>query len=153
MLPSNHSFFSITPCKVFTLNPFCILFGISSLLLFWLLSKLEKTINTFLELEISVVCREFSAFKYVSIFFFSKQIRWLSYNLYIRNLEHSRLKPVFRYTISIYICVGRLRILNKYCVVKKCFKCAIFKFSVVQIVLNTSFKISDLLKIFQTPIW
>ena len=48
MLPSNYSFFqycdsniglfSIAPCKVITLNPFCILFGISSLLLFWWLS-------------------------------------------------------------------------------------------------------------------
>ena len=48
MLPSNQSFFqycdsnigllSIGPCKVITLNPLCILFGISSLLLFlWLL--------------------------------------------------------------------------------------------------------------------
>ena len=47
MLPSNHSFFqyydsniglfSIAPWKVITLNPLCILFGISSLLLFrWL---------------------------------------------------------------------------------------------------------------------
>ena len=45
MVPSNHSFFqycdsnigffSIAPCKVITLNPFCILFGISSLLLSW----------------------------------------------------------------------------------------------------------------------
>ena len=44
MLPSNHSLFqycdsniglfSIAPCKVITLNPFCILFGIGSLLLF-----------------------------------------------------------------------------------------------------------------------
>ena len=38
MVPSNNSFcnielFSIAPCKVITLNPFCILFGISSLLL------------------------------------------------------------------------------------------------------------------------
>ena len=44
MVPSNHSFFkycdsniglfSIAPCKVITLNPLCILFCISSLLLF-----------------------------------------------------------------------------------------------------------------------
>jgi hypothetical protein len=34
MVPSNHSFFSIAPCKVITLNPLCSLFGISSLLLF-----------------------------------------------------------------------------------------------------------------------
>ena len=44
MVPSNHSFFkycdsyiglfSIAPCKVIILNPLCILFGISSLLLF-----------------------------------------------------------------------------------------------------------------------
>ena len=45
MVPSNHSnvqycyrnigLFSIAPCKVITLNPLCIPFGISSLLLFW----------------------------------------------------------------------------------------------------------------------
>ena len=27
--------------------------------------------------------------------------------LYIRNLKNSRLKPVFRYTIFVCICVGR----------------------------------------------
>ena len=53
MVPSNNSFFqycdsniglfSIAPCKVITLNPFCFLFGISSLLLFWWLS-LSKVI-------------------------------------------------------------------------------------------------------------
>ena len=32
--------------------------------------------------------------------------------LYIRNLENQRLKPVFRYKISIFICVGRKRMLN-----------------------------------------
>ena len=45
MVPSNHSnfqyydsnigLFSIAPCRVITLNPLCILFCISSLLLFW----------------------------------------------------------------------------------------------------------------------
>ena len=35
---SNIWLFSIAPCKDITLNPFCILFGISSLLLFWWLS-------------------------------------------------------------------------------------------------------------------
>ena len=35
MVPSNHSFFSITLFKVITLNPLYILFGISSLLLFF----------------------------------------------------------------------------------------------------------------------
>ena len=45
MVPSNHSnfqycvsnneLFSIVPCKVITHNPLCILFGISSLLIFW----------------------------------------------------------------------------------------------------------------------
>ena len=45
MVPYNHSFFQycdsnirlffFTPCKVITLNPLCILFGISSLLLFY----------------------------------------------------------------------------------------------------------------------
>ena len=48
MVPSNHSFFqycdsniwlfSFAPCKVITLDPLSILFGISSLLLFWCLS-------------------------------------------------------------------------------------------------------------------
>ena len=32
---SNIGLFYIAPCKVITLNPLCILFGISSLLLFW----------------------------------------------------------------------------------------------------------------------
>ena len=31
---------------------------------------LKKTINTYLKLEIRLVCREFVAFKYVIIFFF-----------------------------------------------------------------------------------
>ena len=49
MVPSNQPFFqycdsnivlfSITPCKVITLNQFCILFGISSLFFFMTLSK------------------------------------------------------------------------------------------------------------------
>ena len=49
MVPSNHSnfqyfgLFSIAPCKVITLNPLCILFCFSSLLLFWWLS-LSKVI-------------------------------------------------------------------------------------------------------------
>jgi hypothetical protein len=44
MLPFNHSFFqycdsniglfSVAPCKLINFNPFCILFGINSLLLF-----------------------------------------------------------------------------------------------------------------------
>ena len=48
IVPSNHSnfqfcdsnigLFSIAPCKVITLDPHCILFGISSLLHFWRLS-------------------------------------------------------------------------------------------------------------------
>ena len=48
MVPSNHcnfqycdsyiGLFSIASCKVITINPLCILFGISSLLLFWWLS-------------------------------------------------------------------------------------------------------------------
>ena len=38
MVQFNHSFFFIAPCKVITLNPLCILFSISSLLLFWWLS-------------------------------------------------------------------------------------------------------------------
>ena len=51
MLPSNNSnfqyydnnigLFSIAPCKVITLNPLYILFGISSLLLFWWLAFLS----------------------------------------------------------------------------------------------------------------
>ena len=35
----------------------------------------KKTINTYLKLEIRVACREFLAFKYVVIVFFSKQNR------------------------------------------------------------------------------
>ena len=66
----------------------------------------KKTINTYLKLEYRVVCREFLAFKYVVIVFFRNKTDDYLY-LYIRNLENSRLKPVFRYTIFIYICVGR----------------------------------------------
>ena len=66
----------------------------------------KKTINTYLKLEIRVACREFLAFKYVVIFFFRNKTDDHLY-LYIRNLENSRLKSVFRYTIFICICVGR----------------------------------------------
>ena len=51
MVPSNHSnfqycdsnigLFSIAPCRVITLNPLCILFGNTSLLLFWWLPFLS----------------------------------------------------------------------------------------------------------------
>ena len=39
----------------------------------------------------------------------------LNVYLYIRNLENSHLKPVFRYTIIICICVG----IDGYCVIEK----------------------------------
>ena len=68
----------------------------------------KKTINTYLKLKIRVACREFLAFNYLVIVFFV-----------IRNLENTRLKPVFRYAIFICICVDRKRILNGYCVVEK----------------------------------
>ena len=59
MLPTNHSnfqycdsnigLFSISPCKVITLNPLCILFGISLLLFWWLsLSKVIALPTNFL---------------------------------------------------------------------------------------------------------
>ena len=67
---------------------------------------LRLTINTFLKLEICVVCREFLAYNYVSIVFFQNKSDDYSY-LYIRNLENLHLKPGFPYTISICICVGR----------------------------------------------
>ena len=66
----------------------------------------KKTINTYLKLEIRVACREFLALKYVVIVFFRNKTDDYLY-LYIRNLEYSRLKPVFRYAIFICICVGR----------------------------------------------
>ena len=62
------------------------------------------------KLEIRLVCREFSAIKYVFIVYLY---------LYTRNLENLCLKPVFRYTTSICICVGRSRILKGYWVVEK----------------------------------
>ena len=62
------------------------------------------------------MCEEFLAFKYVFCCC-NKSDDYLY--LYIINLENSRLKPDFRYTISIYICVSRYRILNGYCVVEK----------------------------------
>ena len=39
--------------------------------------------------------------------FFQTNQMSINLYLYIRNLENSRLKPVFRYIISICICVGR----------------------------------------------
>ena len=72
----------------------------------------------YLKLEIYVVCREFLVFEYLYILFFQNKSDDYLY-LYIRNLENSRLKPVFRFTTSICICVGRKRILNGYCVVEK----------------------------------
>ena len=70
----------------------------------------KKIVNTYLKLEIRVVCREFLAFRYKSDDYLY---------LYIRIFDNLRLKQVFWYTISICICVGRYRILNGYCVVGK----------------------------------
>ena len=47
----------------------------------------EKDAKTHLKLEISVVCREFLAFKYVLIYLTFKSDDYLY--LYIRNLENS----------------------------------------------------------------
>ena len=67
----------------------------------------KKKKNIYLKLEIRVACREFLAFKYVpSYLFFGNKTDDYFY-LYMRNLENSRLKPVFRYTIFICIYVGR----------------------------------------------
>ena len=63
---------------------------------------LTKTISTYLKLEIRV--REFLVFKYAFIVSFEKKSDDYLY-LYIRNLENSRLKPVFWYSISFCICV------------------------------------------------
>ena len=59
----------------------------------------------------------FQSLKTQLSFFLNKTDDYLY--LFIRNLENSRLKPFFRYTIFIYICVCRQRILNRYCVVEK----------------------------------
>ena len=75
----------------------------------------KKTMNTYLKLEIGVVCREYLGFKYtfiIYVFFLNKLDDYLY--LYVRYLENSRLNPVFQYTISICICVSRQRILNRY---------------------------------------
>ena len=87
----------------------------------------KKIINMYWKLEIRVVCREFLAF------FKNKSYDYLY--LYIRNLENSHLKPVFRYTISISICVGS-RAGREYemdiVLSKNGVKCAVFKISDVQ---------------------
>ena len=75
----------------------------------------------YLKLEIRFMCGEILIFTYLFIVFFHNKSDDYLY-LYIKNLENSRLKPVFRYTISIYFCVGRYRILNGYCVVENCVK-------------------------------
>ena len=65
-----------------------------------------KTINTYLKLEIRVVCRGFLASKYVFIVFFQNKPDDYLY-LYIRNLENSPLKPwkngVLRFLMYKYI--------------------------------------------------
>ena len=63
----------------------------------------KKTINTYLKLEICVMCREFLAFKYAFVVLFESN----QMIIYICTPENSRLKQVFLYTISIFICFGR----------------------------------------------
>ena len=73
MLPSNHSFFqncdsniglfSIAPCKVINFNPFCILFGTSSLLLFWWLFLYSYRSSNYRD---SDSCRSFSLLKAIA---------------------------------------------------------------------------------------
>ena len=48
--------------------------------------------------------------------FFEKDNKYVfkAINSKLRNLENLRLKPVFRYTIFICICVGRLKIIYQY---------------------------------------
>ena len=58
----------------------------------------------------------FSLYKCIYRLFRNKSDDYLY--LYIRNLGNSRIKPGFRYTIPIYICVGRLRIRDGYCEVE-----------------------------------
>ena len=63
------------------------------------------TFYHYLNLEMRVVCRKFLAFRNVFIVFFESN--QMTIYFCTRNLEHSRLKPGFRYTISTCICVGR----------------------------------------------
>ena len=68
------------------------------------LNFLKETIDTFLKLEICVMCTECLAFKiHIYSFFQNKSDDYLY--LYIRNIENLHLKLVFWYTISICICV------------------------------------------------
>ena len=67
----------------------------------------KKTINMYLKLDICVVCKEVLDFRYVHIYYFVQNKSYEYLNLYIRNLENLRLNPIFWYTISFCICVGR----------------------------------------------
>ena len=70
--------------------------------------------------------------------FFLKKNKIINYTyFYIRNLENSRSKSGFQFTISICICVGRKRILNGHYVVEKCLKCAVFKISDVSFLMQS----------------
>ena len=74
IMPSNHSnfqycdsnigLFSIAPCKVITLNSLCILFGISSLLLFWWLPFLSYRSSNYRD---SDSCHSFLLLKAIAI--------------------------------------------------------------------------------------
>jgi hypothetical protein len=58
----NYELFSIAPCKVITLNPLCILFGISSLLFLWLSLQSYRSPNY----RDSDSCRSFSLLKAIA---------------------------------------------------------------------------------------
>ena len=68
-------------------------------------------------IEICVVCGEFLAFEYVSIFFFGTNLMKV-YNCISKTLKHD-LKSGFsvhNYQLDLY---GQVEILNGYCVVEK----------------------------------
>ena len=80
----------------------------------------------YLKLEIRVACREFLAFKYVVMFFFRNKTDYYLY-LYIRNLENSRLKPVF----NLYLCLKVEDTNWILCCQKTDVKCAYLRFTKV----------------------
>ena len=87
--------------------------------------------------KIRVVGRAFLAFKYVLIVLFFRYTSDDYLYLYIRNLENSRLKPIFRYQIS--ICTQWIL-----CSQKNCFKWCVFKISDAQIQLKLNIFLSYL---------
>ena len=87
----------------------------------------KMTINTYLKLEILVVCREFLAFKYVFVIF-SKQIWWLFIFVYQKSWKLAFKTGFSVHNIYLYLCWQVEDDKWILCSWKTYVKCAYFRF-------------------------